>query len=49
MPGFRCQYADLKAAHTNFASIVSDIDQPTMRWLARSITAARYSQPSPVD
>jgi hypothetical protein len=46
--GLRCQYADLRAPHTSFASIVSDIDQPTIGRLTKSITTAKYSQPSPV-
>ena len=34
------------ASHTSTAVMRSDIDQPTTRRLYRSMTVARYSQPS---
>ncbi|KWN79804.1 hypothetical protein WM23_22415 [Burkholderia ubonensis] len=46
--GLRCQHALRNAWQTSSALIRSDIDQPTMRRLARSRIAARYNQPSPV-
>jgi hypothetical protein len=36
----RSHHADFKAVHTSVASMVSDIDQPTMRRPAKSITPA---------
>lgn len=43
---FHCEYANFSAMHTSFASIDSNIDQLTMRRLAKSMTTARYNYPS---